>query len=51
MQTHRALFTLKGNNIGMTSPLKVTKHNKVFTHLPDPTIQQSNDVQLMIRIK
>jgi hypothetical protein len=42
MNTHRAIFTLKGNNISLPSPQKLKKNNKIFTHLPDPTLQHSN---------
>lgn len=51
MQTHRAIFTLKGNIISLPSPQKLKKNNKLLTHLPDPTLQHSNEIQLMVRAK
>lgn len=48
MHTHRAIFTLKGNNIILPSPKKVKKTNKLFTHLHDQLEQHSNEVQLLV---
>ena len=51
MQTHRAIFTLKGNNISLPSPYKLKKNNKMMTHLPDYSQQHSNEIRLIVKVK